>query len=205
VEHDELDPVATVLEVEGNQDFVTQYDVFISYNWQDHTAVEFIARRLREHGLTVFLDRWYLVPGRAWPQALEDALHACRAVAVCLGSSGMGPWQQREHDLALDRQARNPTFPVIPVLLPSADPPLGFLGLNTWVDLRARLDDPLSLAVLVAAVRGEAPGPGLQERLAATLATICPYRGLRPFREEDTPYFFGREAFTGRLVEVVNQ
>ena len=84
----------------------------------------------------VFLDRWYLAPGRPWPQALEEALHTCRAVAVFLGPAGMGPWQQREHYLALDRQAASATFPVIPVLLPGADPALGFLGLNTWVDLR---------------------------------------------------------------------
>jgi hypothetical protein len=25
---------------------------------------------------------------------------------------------------------------------------------------------------------------------------ICPYRGLFAFREEDAPFFFGREAFT---------
>ncbi|MCP4543137.1 MAG: tetratricopeptide repeat protein [Chloroflexi bacterium] len=31
----------------------------------------------------------------------------------------------------------------------------------------------------------------------------CPYRGLSPFRESDAPFFFGREAFTERLVEAV--
>jgi hypothetical protein len=182
---------------------MTGYDAFLSYHWRDHTVVESIARRLQDQGVTVFLDRWYLVPGRPWPQALEDVLHDCRAVVVFLGPNSMGPWQQREINLALDRQARNPSFPVIPVLLPNADPALGFLGLNTWVDLRAGLEEPLSLAVLTAAVRGEPPGPELQEQLAVTLASICPYRGLRPFREEDAPLFFGREAFTERLVAAV--
>jgi hypothetical protein len=181
------------------------YDVFLSYNWREHAAVEAIARALRDRGLRVFLDRWYLVPGRPWPQALEGTLDTCCAVAVFLGPQGMGPWQQREKDLALDRQARTPTFSVIPVLLPGADPALGFLSLNTWVDLRAGLDDPSLLAVLTAAVRGEPPGPDLQERLTATLAAVCPYRGLRPFREEDAPFFFGREAFTTRLAEAAEQ
>jgi WD40 repeat protein/DNA-binding SARP family transcriptional activator len=31
----------------------------------------------------------------------------------------------------------------------------------------------------------------------------CPYRGLFAFYEEDAPYFFGREAFTRRLVEAI--
>jgi WD40 repeat protein/DNA-binding SARP family transcriptional activator len=33
----------------------------------------------------------------------------------------------------------------------------------------------------------------------------CPYRGLFAFREEDAPFFFGREAFVGRLVETVGE
>ena len=33
----------------------------------------------------------------------------------------------------------------------------------------------------------------------------CPYRGLAAFQEEDAPFFFGREAFTQRLAEAVQQ
>jgi WD40 repeat protein len=186
-------------------DPITRYDGFLSYNWRDHAAVETVAHALRNRGLTVFLDRWYLVPGRPWHQALEEILGTCRAVAVFLGPYGMGPWQQREKGLALNRQARDLTFPVIPVLLPGADPALGFLSLNTWVDLRTGLDNPLLLSVLTAAMRGDPPGPDLQERVAATLATICPYRGLRPFREEDAPFFFGREAYTATLVKALER
>src|SRR5262245_39164902 len=50
----------------------------------------------------------------------------------------MGPWQQREVNMALERQAREREFPVIPVLLPGADPILGFVSQNTWIDLRAK-------------------------------------------------------------------
>jgi hypothetical protein len=183
----------------------TTYDVFFSYNWQDASAVEAVAHALRAQGLTVFLDRWYLVPGRPWHPALEEIIDACRAVAVFLGPPGMGSWQQRETELAFARQSRDSSFPVIPILLPGADPPLGFLALNTWVDLRSNLNDALALAVLTAAVRGAPPGPTLQERMQATLATVCPYRGLRPFREEDAPFFFGRDLFTARLAALVEQ
>jgi WD40 repeat protein/DNA-binding SARP family transcriptional activator len=34
---------------------------------------------------------------------------------------------------------------------------------------------------------------------------VCPYRGLSSFQEEDAQFFFGREAFAGRLVEAVQQ
>ena len=184
---------------------VRGYDVFFSYNTRDYAEVEVVAQTLRKQGLTVFLDRWYLVPGRPWPKALEEVLNNCQAVSVFLGPHGMGGWQQREKDWALYRQAHDSAFPVIPVLLPGADPALGFLSLNTWVDMQAGIDDPAAIAVLTAAARGQPPGPELQEQMNLTLATICPYRGLRAFREEDAPLFFGRETFTARLAKAVAQ
>ncbi|MGB7710271.1 MAG: CHAT domain-containing protein [Microcoleus sp.] len=33
----------------------------------------------------------------------------------------------------------------------------------------------------------------------------CPYRGLFAFREEDAPFFFGREAFTNQLAAAINR
>jgi hypothetical protein len=154
-----------------------RFDVFLSYRWRDHDRVEALAQGLRQEGLRVFLDRWYMTPGRPWPQELEEVLAQCGAVAVCVGAGEMGPWQQREANQALTRQAQEPGYPVIPVLLPGAEPPLGFLGQNTWVDCRAG-EDKTGLALLAAAVRGEAPGPELQERVNQTLAALCPYRGL---------------------------
>jgi len=116
----------------------------------------------------------------------------------------MGPWQQREANLALERQARE-ALPVIPVLLPGAEPVLGFLKQNTWVDLRQQPEDPKLLTILAKAIRGEPPGPDLQEQVAATLASICPYRGLRFFREEDAAFFFGREEPINKLKELVER
>lgn len=181
------------------------FDVFFSYHWRDHVPVEAVARALIERGLRVFLDRWYLTPGQPWPQALERTLASCHAVAVFLGADGLGPWQQRERDLALDRQGREPGFPVIPVLLTRTDPALGFLKLNTWVDLSANVADQAALEILCAAVHRQSPGPAGLQQIAAVRAEICPYRGLRPFREEDAEYFCGREAFTEKLTEAVER
>lgn len=159
---------------------------------------------MRGQDLTVFLDRWYLTPGQSWLKALEATLAQCRAVAVCIGQGEMGSWQQREQYLALERQAtaerRGQRFPVIPILLPGAEPPLGFLNQNTWIDLRSRVDDPILLHTLIRAIHGQPPGPDAQETVRETLATICPYRGLLHFREEDAPFFFGREEAVTQLV-----
>ena len=85
------------------------HDLFLSYNWRDQAAAEALARALRDEGLRVFLDRWYLIPGRPWPQALEAAVGDCAGMAVLLGSNGTGNWQQREKDPAL--VARRPHVP----------------------------------------------------------------------------------------------
>jgi hypothetical protein len=94
-----------------------QMDLFLSYNSTDHSLVENIARGLCGAGLKPFLDRWNLALGVRWRSKLEETLVSCRAVAVFLGPGEMGPWQQREVDVALDLQSRNRNFPVIPVLL----------------------------------------------------------------------------------------
>lgn len=180
-----------------------RFDAFLSYHWRDQREVEALAHQLRELGLSVFLDRWYLTPGQPWPQTLEYALATCGAVVVCIGPGDMGHWQQREKFAALDRQSREPRFPVIPVLLPDADPALGFLGQNTWVDLRSGINQTMMLAILGSAVRGEPPGPDLRERVRETLAGICPYKGLAYFREEDAAFFFGRDAAIKTLYEAL--
>jgi len=182
---------------------VPGYDAFLSYHWRDRVPVEDLARALGNRGLHVFLDRWYLTPGLPWPQKLETALRNCRAAVVCVGAGEMGPWQQREAYMALERQGRETTFPVIPALLPGAEPALGFLGQLTWVDLRAAPGDPAALAMLAGAIRGEPPGPDGRDHVARTLATVCPYRGLLYFREEDAPFFCGREAAIAGLVDAV--
>ncbi len=143
------------------------FDVFLSYRSRDRAAVEQVAQWLRAQGLTPYLDRWYLAAGVPWPQALEGALSVCRAVAICIGPGELGPWQQKEAYLALERQTQD-GLPVIPVLLPDSEPPLGFLRQNTWIDLRHNVDDVIQLTILRKAILGEAPGPAVRDEVAAT-------------------------------------
>jgi TIR domain len=195
--HSSSQPLKLVDYVPAGGREVVSYDVFFSYNSQDRAAVEEIARKLHERGIRCFLDLWYLPKGQPWRPLLEQTLADTRAVAVFVGPQGMGPWQHREVDVALDRQARN-GFAVIPVLLPGCEPPLGFLRQNTWIDRR---NQPLDHVVLLLekSIRGEAPGPDLQAEFAASKSAVCPYRGLLYFREEDSPFFFGRDAAINEL------
>ncbi len=180
---------------------VTDGFLFLSYNSRDRKAVQEVQQRLRSRDVATFLDRDQLQPGQPWFDALQEAIGKARAVAVFIGRDGLGSWQKREMELALDRQAREEreggSFPVIPVVLPEADleKAPGFLLLNTWIDLRSRIDDAGALDALAGALGGVAavapPAP----------VALCPYRALRAFREEDAPLFFGREAFAAELLE----
>ncbi|MFL5108291.1 MAG: TIR domain-containing protein, partial [Xanthobacteraceae bacterium] len=160
---------------------------------------------LRSRGLKVFFDRDYLAPGQQWPELLETSLRGCRSAAICLGPQGLGPWQKREQYVALDRQVQDASFSVIPILLPGAkDPPLGFLRLETWVDLKGGVESKAGLDLLQQAIHGQAP-LAAEIGLPDPRAALCPFRGLEPFREEDEAFFVGREAFTRVLIDKVGQ
>jgi WD40 repeat protein len=175
-------------------------EVFLSYHSPDRAALLKIRELLATRGVGTFLDRDNLIAGMPWPQALEGALGHARAVAVFLGAHGVGLWQKREIGYALDRQVREEqsgsAFPVIPVLLPGTDPSPGFLFLNTWIDLRRDIGDPELIDALAKAIRGSAPA-----KTPETALELCPYRGFKPFTEEDRGVFFGREAYAARLLE----
>ncbi|MBD1929925.1 PD40 domain-containing protein [Trichocoleus sp. FACHB-90] len=47
--------------------------------------------------------------------------------------------------------------------------------------------------------------PPMWQDLGRRPTKVCPYRGLFAFREEDAPFFYGRDAFTKMLVEAVQQ
>jgi WD40 repeat protein len=184
---------------------MTQYDVFLSHNSADKPGVEELARRLTdEAGLRPFLDKWHLVPGQPWQEAIEETLRQSETVAVFIGPSGLSPWHNEEMRAAIDTAVRTrDEYRVIPVLLPGASPEAvtGFLARRTWVDFRPGLDDAEAFQRLVAGIKGEAMDIGVYELPDEP----APYRGLLPFKAEHAEFFFGREADTQRLIEKLGQ
>ncbi len=165
---------------------MARYDVFLSHASADQLAVEALARRLRDDGLEPFLDEWHLVPGEPWQEALEDALEASRACAVFVGGK-LGPWQNEEMRVALDKRVRDADFRVIPVLLPGVSRPSGegvpsFLRRLTWVDFRAGLDDKYAYRHLTSGIRGIPPGAA-----TVTPTTALLYRAKLPPRDFFVP------------------
>jgi WD40 repeat protein/energy-coupling factor transporter ATP-binding protein EcfA2 len=181
-----------------------KYNVFLSHNSQDKPMVEQIAQWLEDNAkLSVWLDKWNLIPGEPWQEEIEKALDESECCVVFFGADGMGPWQNEEMRLALDERVSQKTIRVVPVLLPGAVRPgqesklPRFLRRLTWVRFGTGGLDPGALHRLVCGIKGITPG-----RHGGEIKTdICPFRGLEVFREQDHEYFFGRGAVVQRLMD----
>lgn len=138
-----------------------QTDVFLSHSHADAAWVEALAGRLEDtNGFKVWLDRWVLVPGQSWQQAMARGLEETKSCAVLVGAETPAGWFQQEVERALDLQTRNSNFRVIPVLLPEAHPDRvpAFASLRTWVDFRAGQDQDYAFHVLCQGIKGEPIG-----------------------------------------------
>lgn len=170
------------------------FDVFLSHSHDDAEWVEGLARALEDqHDVKPWLDKWMLIPGQPWQPAMARALAEASNCVVCLGATTPHGWFHNEIQKALNRQATDPDFGVIPLLLPTAD--VGeadqlkrtfketFLEINTWVDFRTGVDDRYAWYLLVCAIRGEAPGRWDGGNGEATEESVEMTRKLRRLRE----------------------
>src|SRR5262245_16954791 len=160
-------------------------EVFLSHASADRESVEAIALQLQQQGIPIWLDRWNLVPGQPWVDALGQALRECSGCVVFLGPGGAGPWHHEEVRSALDLAAQDGSYRLVPVLLPGAQRERlsqlpRFLTNRTWVEFSKSLDEPDAIRRLACGIRGIEPGPpiaGVQARRDGR----NPYRGLRVF------------------------
>lgn len=170
------------------------YSVFLSHSHADAEWVEDLAIRLEDaHQLRPWLDRWVLVPGKPWQRHMARGLQQATSCAVCLGTGTPRGWFEKEIEKALNRQAQDDSFRVIPVLLPGADPEIAadlqqtFLDLNTWVDFRGSDSVDRAFHLLVCGIRGVAPGRwtprGSREVAVPDAHVVDKLRELRYLRE----------------------
>jgi hypothetical protein len=96
------------------------FDVFLCHNAVDKSRVKEIGKQLKTRGIRPWFDEWNLVPGEPWQESLEKQIKNIKSVAVFVGSSGIGPWQNMEINAFL-RQCIKRNAPVIPVILPDCE------------------------------------------------------------------------------------
>jgi hypothetical protein len=138
----------------------TKYDTFLSHSHLDAEVVELIATKLEdEHGLNIWLDKWLLIPGEPFRQALSKGLDEAKTCLIIIGSTTPKGWFEEEVTKALDKQTRDRSFRVIPVLLPSADPNFitDFLELRTWVKFKENINELRAFHEMVCGINGVPP------------------------------------------------
>ena len=121
-----------------------QFDVFMCHNSEDKDAIRQMNLHLQKSNIRTWLDEEQLPPGRLWQELLEEQIGVIKTVAVFVGDSGLGPWQNIEIRAFLQEFIRR-RCPVIPVILPECTnvPALPlFLNQLTWVDFRKTTPDP---------------------------------------------------------------
>jgi GTPase SAR1 family protein len=139
--------IAAASAVLRGKEEVAEFDVFLCHNWDDKPAVRRLAEQLEARGLRPWLDERELPPGRPFQPAIEEVIRRIPAAAVIVGAE-VGGWQDQEVNAFL-RQFVRRDCPVVPVLLPGADPdnlPVFLEGL-TWVDLSVAEPDPIDRLV----------------------------------------------------------
>ena len=146
-----------------------------------------------------------MLPGREFQPGLARGLMESTTCVAFLGPNGVGPWQDQEIQVAIDRRVRDKDFHVIPVLLPGAERPrrkevaqLEFLINASWVEFLKTTDDSKEFDRLIAAITGVRPAVPAED--AKRWEGRRPYRGLQAFGPDDAEFFFGRDNLADWLV-----
>ncbi len=172
------------------------YDIFLSYHSTDGATVKAVAKILSKQGVKPFLDKWNIKPGQPWLAEIETALQASKAFGAFIGPKGLGPIQVAEMRAALYRMFREKGYPVIPILLPGADPAKrdrlpSFLAQQTWVDLRNGLENKEEFARFLAQIhplKADPFNPGGQSENPKKTNKAALLRALVLLESEDLVY-----------------
>jgi hypothetical protein len=190
--------------------------VFISHATHDRDFVESeIVSLLERQGIETWFSVDSIRGSEDWQKRIHAGLEACDWFLVALSAhSVQSAWVQTEVHWALENRSGR----VIPVLIGDCKPADCHLMLHRlqFIDFRTELaaarrkllqlwrSDPPD-----AARGGDQTGRPAMERKATVVAEDpplpCPFRGLFAFREQDASTFFGRTAFTERLLDLVRK
>jgi hypothetical protein len=123
---------------------------------------ERLAKRLEdEEGLHPHFYKWNGIPGNSRQENMQYGFNSSPCCAVCLGTNGLGGFEQMMQQAATRRKSNNSEYRLIPVLLPGSDPdsrPELLLDL-TYIDFRNDDNFEYEFYRFVCGIRNKPPGP----------------------------------------------
>lgn len=142
----------------GNLGKTMEFDTFISYFYEDRSWVQELVKELRKHEIRVWIDFEHYRPGMNLDSEFGGAIKSTRSIIVCIGPSGIGPWQRQENRALLIAMTVS-GYPIIPVILPGTpdtiDMPV-FLRSRHHIDFRSGFTRE-GIEQLVWGISGERP------------------------------------------------
>jgi hypothetical protein len=114
------------------------FDVFLSYSREDKEQVQYLAERLRDCGVKVWLDAWCIRPGEEISLAIQSGLSISRRIILCLSQAALhSKWMTAEYLTLLFADPNNEKERFIPVLLEDCPLPM-ILHRFRYIDYRNR-------------------------------------------------------------------
>ena len=164
-------------------------NIFISYSREDSTSAKKLYASLKHAGLQSWLDRSTLVPGEDWVSAIDKGIRKCDVFLLLCGEGQRreSSFVERELQIAFERAREDPSFRIIPVLLPgsrSEDLPIPLKSYQA-IDLRD-VREPLREFARIAAVLledTESGSPAVDETIGDRLRKAGDAAGALPYYE----------------------
>lgn len=170
------------------------YDVLMAFGPSDAPDAHHLTDQLTRGGVNVGLQSADVETGEDWS---VRALEYSAAFAIALGRSD--PTRTYWN---LFREAQVRRKQIVPILLPVCDNPEQALAMHGLSDYQAcDLRQDVGTLEAVELLRAALGTPAHTRPAGATDASsVTPYPGPDPFSEDQSPYFFGREADCDRVL-----
>lgn len=103
-----------------------QSKLFLCHASEDWQEAESIARSLGQRGIPVWYDRWSMRVGDSIADKIGQGIGDCRFMAVIFSKNSVDkPWCKRELNAALQKQLKDQSLIILPVLIDECElPPL---------------------------------------------------------------------------------
>ena len=142
-----------------------EFDVFLSYNSKDRQAVIDIGNQLKARGIRPWLDLWEITPFTRWQDELQRVIPSIKAVAVFVGPSGIGPWEDIEINAFLEEFAKRKIHMGLVFLPGCVDIPDVPIFLKSFQAVDYRISTPNPIEQLVWGIRGRKQMPLLLDKI----------------------------------------